>query len=552
MGRLHRGRSSGSRRWSRTRSGRTPASSRSSGRTAVRGAPASGCACRPSRRRLETLADDGFDAFYEGDLGERQARPLADVGALITRRRPARPRLDAGATRSRSTTGASGSRPTRRTAPGSSRSRSCRSSRGSRPPAASAFGPDGVTDPAWIHLGIEAAKLAMADRDALPDRPGVPRRPGRAAARPGVRRGAGRAHRPAAGRPTGRRDQPDAAAGRSTSRPSTPTATRSASSSRTTSGSARAWSIRRPASTTRTAGSYFSLDAGPPERPRARASGRSTRCSPGCCSVTASPARGSSPGSMGGDAQPQIHAQLVSALVDGGVDVATAVAAPRWYVEPADHFAPPVDVRLEPRHAPGVAEALEALGHPVTPDRAVRFGPRARARHRAASTADRRPRTARSRPPPTHAARAAGRLVGPVPGCAAAPRSGRLGRSGHLMRYSGPPVAGCAHTKPPPALRPQRCRGGHVTSNVSQNYPYTSETEAERAAGIAAARGRARAGWRARWRPRRRRSATTSAGGSGSARRRAARGSSTPPATPLEKHAVFVVCDGTCAKTFLR
>ncbi len=56
-------------------------------------------------------------------------------------------------------------------------------------------------------------------------------------------------------------------------------------------------------------------------------------------------------GSMGGDAQPQIHAQLVSALVDGGVDVATAVAAPRWYVEPADHFAPPVDVRLEPRHA---------------------------------------------------------------------------------------------------------------------------------------------------------------------------------------------------------
>ena len=32
--------------------------------------------------------------------------------------------------------------------------------------AAGAFGPDGVTDPAWIHLGIEAAKLAMADRDA--------------------------------------------------------------------------------------------------------------------------------------------------------------------------------------------------------------------------------------------------------------------------------------------------------------------------------------------------------------------------------------------------
>jgi gamma-glutamyltranspeptidase len=68
---------------------------------------------------------------------------------------------------------------------------------------------------------------------------------------------------------------------------------------------------------------------------------------------------------MGGDAQPQIHAQLVSALVDGQVDIRTAVAAPRWYVEPAQHFAPPVDVWLEPRHRPGTAEALEALGHPV-------------------------------------------------------------------------------------------------------------------------------------------------------------------------------------------
>jgi gamma-glutamyltranspeptidase len=32
-------------------------------------------------------------------------------------------------------------------------------------------------------------------------------------------------------------------------------------------------------------------------------------------------------------------------------------------VEPADHFAPPLDVLLEPRHAPGVAEALESMGH---------------------------------------------------------------------------------------------------------------------------------------------------------------------------------------------
>ena len=35
------------------------------------------------------------------------------------------------------------------------------------PPRAAAFGPAGVDDARWIHLGIEASKLAMADRDAL-------------------------------------------------------------------------------------------------------------------------------------------------------------------------------------------------------------------------------------------------------------------------------------------------------------------------------------------------------------------------------------------------
>jgi gamma-glutamyltranspeptidase/glutathione hydrolase len=71
-------------------------------------------------------------------------------------------------------------------------------------------------------------------------------------------------------------------------------------------------------------------------------------------------------GSMGGDAQPQIHAQVVSALVDGGVDVATAVGAPRWFVEASEHYAPPTHVRLESRFSKGTGAALQALGHPVT------------------------------------------------------------------------------------------------------------------------------------------------------------------------------------------
>ena len=70
-------------------------------------------------------------------------------------------------------------------------------------------------------------------------------------------------------------------------------------------------------------------------------------------------------GSMGGDAQPQIHAQVVSALVDGGVDIATAVGAPRWFVDGEEHFAPPVNVRAERRFPAAVLDALEAKGHPL-------------------------------------------------------------------------------------------------------------------------------------------------------------------------------------------
>jgi hypothetical protein len=90
-----------------------------------------------------------------------------------------------------------------------------------------------------------------------------------------------------------------------------------------------------------------------------------------------------------------------------------------------------------------------------------------------------------------------------------------------------------------------------VTSNVGQSYPYTSETEAERAARVA--------------------SLVASREGLADT----LKAETTPldhndrwwvwkcptPGCPgllhaagyaLEKHAVFVVCDGTCAKTFLR
>ena len=70
-------------------------------------------------------------------------------------------------------------------------------------------------------------------------------------------------------------------------------------------------------------------------------------------------------GSMGGDIQPQVHVQLVSALVDGGADIATAVAASRITVEPDGWLAPPVAVLADGIPADGVLAELRRLGHRV-------------------------------------------------------------------------------------------------------------------------------------------------------------------------------------------
>ncbi|MGR3462317.1 MAG: gamma-glutamyltransferase family protein [Roseovarius sp.] len=63
-------------------------------------------------------------------------------------------------------------------------------------------------------------------------------------------------------------------------------------------------------------------------------------------------------GVMGGGYQPAGHARLVSNLVDFGMDVQTAIDAPRA-------FADPTGLKLERGHAPGVAQALADLGHEV-------------------------------------------------------------------------------------------------------------------------------------------------------------------------------------------
>ena len=184
-------------------------------------------------------------------------------------------------------------------------------------------------------------------------------------------------------------------------------------------------------------GSYFSLDD---DHPNVLAPGKRTlhTLMPGMLFRDGRP--WVVVGSMGGDAQPQIHAQIVSSLVDGGVDVATAVAAPRWFADPETHFAPPDLVRAEPRFRAGIARRAGGHGPPGAAGRALRF--RARPLSCDRTGRGRPDRSGRQRRGRDRSAQhgSAGDLVGLRSGI---PLS--AGPPAVAVVYTRPPVAGCAH-----------------------------------------------------------------------------------------------------------
>ncbi|HSK24799.1 MAG TPA: gamma-glutamyltransferase family protein [Egicoccus sp.] len=104
-------------------------------------------------------------------------------------------------------------------------------------------------------------------------------------------------------------------------------------------------------------GAHFSLD---PDDPNAIGPGKR----PMHTLIPAMALRDGTPelvfGTMGGDAQPQIHAQILGHLVDRGADPQHAVGAPRLVVEVADG-----SVAVEADADPAVAEGLRARGHQV-------------------------------------------------------------------------------------------------------------------------------------------------------------------------------------------
>jgi gamma-glutamyltranspeptidase/glutathione hydrolase len=313
---------------------------------------------------LETLARDGFDAFYDGDLGERQARALAAAGSPI-RANDLREHA--------STWGEPISIDYRSvhvtTHPPNSSGVVALELLGLlerfEPPDVTEFGPEGVADPRWIHLHLEAAKLAMADRDVYLTDPaarevpvGMLLDPGRLATL-AARIDPTRASPPAAG--TNPR-------GGGTIFLATVDGAGSAVSLIQSNYMGFGSGVVDPGTGIhyQNRGSYFSLK---PDHPNVLEPRKRTLHTllPGMLFRDGQPGPWVVAGAMGGDAQPQVHAQFVSALVDGGLDIRTAIAAPRFYIEPADHFAPPTSVRLEPRHAAGIDDALRALGHHLVP-----------------------------------------------------------------------------------------------------------------------------------------------------------------------------------------
>jgi gamma-glutamyltranspeptidase/glutathione hydrolase len=71
-------------------------------------------------------------------------------------------------------------------------------------------------------------------------------------------------------------------------------------------------------------------------------------------------------GAMGGDGQPQTMVQLVTGLIDDGLDPQSVVDRPRWVAQTTGPFTPLGAVRIEADAVdPSVVEALRALGHAV-------------------------------------------------------------------------------------------------------------------------------------------------------------------------------------------
>ena len=310
---------------------------------------------------LVRLGDDGLDAFYEDAIGRRQAGFLASLGSAAS---PADFRQHTSTWGDPIGTTYRGVRLTTHP-PNSSGivAMELLNILESFAPPASGYASGGLHDPGWAHLAIEAAKLAIADRDAHLTDPEAVEIP--------VDRLLDKGHA---------RDLAALIDGHRASRPRPATNPPGGGTAflAAVDGDGNAVSLIQsnylgfgsgvvdPETGIhyQNRGAYFSLD---PAHPNVLAPGKRTLHTLMPCMLFRDGQVGPwiVVGSMGGDVQPQLHAQFVSAVVDGGLDIGQAIAAPRWSVESRFHFDPPRQVAIESGFDAAFVDALAAFGHPL-------------------------------------------------------------------------------------------------------------------------------------------------------------------------------------------
>ncbi len=228
------------------------------------------------------------------------------------------------------------------------------------PPTPDAFDGTGVADARWVHLGIEASRLALADRDMWLTDPD--------AMAPGAldrMLDRARSHERALAIDPDRAAPPIPSAlpaGGGTVYLCTADADGGAVSLIESNYAGFGSGLVDPATGIgyQNRGAFFRLDGG---HANSLAPARRTMhtLTPGML------LRDGRPwvvhGSMGGEIQPQVFAQVVSALVDGGVDVAMAIAAPRWSTTSTSIGGAPVLTSVESRYRADVIDGLRARGH---------------------------------------------------------------------------------------------------------------------------------------------------------------------------------------------
>ena len=311
-------------------------------------------------RTLRTLATEGFDTYYDGDLGERIAAGLQAAGGSHTALDLRRHRSDFGSPLEATYRGV---RVT--THPPNSSGmfalQLLRVLERFEPPAGASFDGRGWSSAAWIHLMLEAAKLAYADRDQFLADPAVREVPVEAllSDRHADTLAARIDRRAADGVPA-----PVRTLVGGTIYLAVVDAQGNAVSLIQSNAAGFGSGVVDPETGVhfQDRGASFSLTPGHPNllTPNRRTA---HTLLPGMLFREGERRPWVVAGSMGGDIQPQIHVQLVSALVDGGADLATAVAAPRVTVEPDGWLAPPLTVLADGALAPGVADELRTLGH---------------------------------------------------------------------------------------------------------------------------------------------------------------------------------------------